>query len=120
MPLWSRSVTLAATACAVNLLLAAPAAAESMRCGGYLVQVGDGKAEILQHCGEPVLRDSFCKPLAGARARPFTAADGTVVVAPPCENVDEWTYNPGYGQFMTTLQFVEGQLRAIRYGNRVR
>ena len=31
----------------------------------------------------------------------------------PCENVDEWIYNPGYGQFMTTLRFVEGRLVAI-------
>ncbi len=38
----------------------------------------------------------------------------------PCENVDEWIYNPGYGQFMTTLRFVEGRLVAIEYGDRVK
>ncbi len=117
---WLRSTLLACAAGAAGLLFAPAASAESMRCGGYLVQVGDGKAEILQQCGEPVLRDNFCKALPGAPARPSTATDGNIVIAPPCENVDEWTYNPGAGQFMTTLQFVEGRVRAIRYGNRVR
>ncbi|CAG2143703.1 hypothetical protein LMG31506_02884 [Cupriavidus yeoncheonensis] len=103
---------------AAVLLCAAPAGAQSMRCGGYLVRNGDGKAEILQNCGEPVYRDAFCKPLPNAAAR-AAAQDGSVIT-PACENVEEWTYNPGYGQFMTILLFTEGQVRAIRYGNRVR
>ncbi len=110
-------ITGAALAAAL-LLCTAPASAQSMRCGGYLVQNGDGKAEILQNCGEPVYRDAFCKPLPNAAAR-AAAQDGSVI-APACENVEEWTYNPGYGQFMTTLQFAEGRVRMIRYGNRVR
>ena len=36
-----------------------------------------------------------------------------------CQPVDEWTYNPGYGQFMTMLQFESGELKRIRYGERV-
>ena len=55
---------------------------------------------------------------AGAgRAARVRGAPGQIV---PCENVDEWIYNPGYGQFMTTLRFVEGRLVAIEYGDRVK
>jgi len=107
-----------ATMAAVLFFCALPADAQSMRCGGYLVQNGDGKAEILENCGEPVYRDAFCKALPNAAAR-AAAQDGSVI-SPACENVEEWTYNPGYGQFMTILQFSEGRVRAIRYGNRAR
>jgi hypothetical protein len=34
--------------------------------------------------------------------------------------VDEWTFNPGYGQFMTTLRFESGKLVSITYGDRVK
>jgi len=34
--------------------------------------------------------------------------------------VDDWTYNPGRGQFMTSLQFEAGKLSAIKYGDRVK
>jgi hypothetical protein len=71
-------------------------------------------------CGQPVLRDAFCKP---ADARPMPRAGGgggaKVVINNACETVDEWTYNPGYGQFMTTLRFESGKLVAITYGDRV-
>jgi hypothetical protein len=57
---------------------------------------------VLQKCGEPVVRDSFCKPVEIV-ATTAPRVDATVVVrVQSCENVDEWTYNPGYGQFMTT------------------
>jgi hypothetical protein len=37
----------------------------------------------------------------------------------PCERVDEWTYNPGSGQFYTTLRFEQGKLISMKYGDRV-
>jgi hypothetical protein len=43
----------------------------------------------------------------------------TIVNVTPCETVDEWTYNPGYGQFFTTLRFESGALKSIKYGARV-
>jgi hypothetical protein len=42
-----------------------------------------------------------------------------VVINNACETVDEWTYNPGYGQFMTTLRFESSRLVTISYGDRV-
>lgn len=81
---------------------AAPAAAQSLRCGTDLVHVGDNKATVQMKCGEPTAKDSFCKP----------QTKGGV-----CETVDEWTYNPGAGQFIRTLRFESGKLVSITYGD---
>lgn len=95
-------------------LIAVPASAESMRCAdSYLVQIGNSKADILQNCGEPIMRDTFCSTTA-------TGSTQQPAVGSTCSNVEEWTYNPGAGQFMTTLRFFEGRLQSIRYGNRAR
>ncbi|PHV12585.1 DUF2845 domain-containing protein [Chitinimonas sp. BJB300] len=59
----------------------------------------------MQKCGEPVARGSYCKPEHEKTA---------------CQPIDEWTYNPGPGQFMTTLQFKNGALVSIKYGDRVK
>ena len=95
------------------------AATAQFRCNNDLVNVGDSRVSVLLKCGEPVVKDSFCKPAEPQTVR--TSPDGsTIVTAPPCENVDEWTYNPGYGQFMTTLRFEFGKLVSIKYGDRVK
>ncbi|RYX97589.1 MAG: DUF2845 domain-containing protein [Comamonadaceae bacterium] len=100
------------------LAVSGGASAQSLRCKGDLAQVGDSKGSVLQKCGEPVLKDSFCKPAVGVYV-PKSAAPGTTININTCDQVDEWTYNPGYGQFMTMLQFEGGELKRIRYGDRV-
>lgn len=103
----------------VFLSLSGTASAESLRCKGDLAGIGDSKAAILQKCGEPIHQDSFCKP--SAQQPILGSAQGqTTVNVLPCEKVDEWTYNPGYGQYLTTLQFQSGRLVSIRYGDRVK
>lgn len=96
-----------------------PAAAQSFRCKNDLANVGDSRASVLLKCGEPVVRDSFCKPLE-PQAFASAPTGSTIVNVSPCENVDEWTYNPGYGQFLTTLRFQAGRLVSIKYGDRAR
>ena len=91
----------------------------SFRCKTDLVNVGDGKASALLKCGPPLLQDSFCKPASIVQPL-WPRAVPMVVVAVACESVDEWTYNPGYGQFMTTLRFESGKLVQISYGDRVK
>lgn len=102
----------------------------SFRCKNDLVNLGDTKASALLKCDAPVVKDSFCKPVVAPFAQPLaqptgpgavpTVAATTVVVAGVCETVDEWTYNPGRGQFMTTLRFESGRLVSIIYGDRVK
>jgi hypothetical protein len=101
------------------MLLPAAASAQSFRCKNDLVSVGDGKATVLLKCGEPVVRDSFCRAVDPSRI-PAAPAGSTASVVVPCETVDEWTYNPGYGQFWTTLRFESGALKEIKYGDWVK
>ena len=92
----------------------------SFRCKQDLVQLGDSKATALSKCGEPVIKDSQCRKPQQAIAPSSASARGTtVIVNTGCTNVDDWTYNPGVGQFMTTLRFEDGVLTSIKYGPRV-
>ncbi|WP_160474190.1 DUF2845 domain-containing protein [Cupriavidus sp. SW-Y-13] len=89
---------------------------ESLRCGGNLAQIGDGKADIQVKCGEPIARYSSCKPLVVVPETKGLVDSASAA----CITVDEWTFAPGPGQFLTTLVFQDGKLNAIRYGDRIR
>lgn len=89
--------------------------AESMRCKGDIIDLGDTKIDVLRKCGEPVYKDTFCENTP-IRIR---QSDGQFNVVERCHNIDIWTYNPGKGQFWTNLYFSEGRLREMRYGDRV-
>jgi hypothetical protein len=115
----SPSKLLIGAACALLVVAGASAQTTTFRCGNALVQLGDAKASVLGKCGAPVLKDSFCKPLPKRPAQRDAAASA-VIIAAPCETVDEWTFNPGYGRFMTLLRFESGRLAAISYGERVK
>ncbi len=105
-------------AVALQCLATGAAQAQPLRCKNDLAQVGDGKASVLRKCGEPAFKDSFCKPVE----RQSVPADGqarVIVNTQSCDRVDEWTYNPGRGQFLATLRFEAGTLQSISYGDRV-
>lgn len=97
---------------------AASAQTQSFRCKNDLVNLGDSKSSVLQKCGEPVSKDNFCKPVETTTSTDATSKS-TVVNVNACQQVDDWTYNPGRGQFMTSLQFESGKLVSIKYGDRV-
>ncbi len=115
---------------ALGFVLATSVSAQSLRCKGDFAQIGNSKGTILQKCGEPMLKDNFCRPaqpaansdntfMAGNTGNIGNAGNTTNITVNACVNVDEWTYNPGFGQFMTMLQFEAGELKSIRYGDRV-
>lgn len=98
--------------------------AESLRCKTKLAKIGDTKADVIQKCGDPMMTDSFCQPIAIA-AQPQGVQNGNNnvqnnTVISTCENIDIWTYNPGTGKFMTHLYFSRGELQSIRYGDRAK
>lgn len=112
-------LVLSAVLLAATSLAAVHAQTLSFRCKNDLSNVGDSKASVYQKCGEPVFRDAFCKPVE--RTAPHKdVAGNTVPSTAVCETVDAWTYNPGVGQFMTTLRFESGKLVSITYGDRVK
>jgi hypothetical protein len=100
-------------------LLSATARAESLRCNGQSASVGDSRVSVLQKCGEPLLRDSFCKPV-----EVLTPWHPYPVILPPqvapCEQVDEWLYDRGPGNLFATVRFQRGAVEAIRYEGRPR
>jgi len=89
--------------------------AESLRCHGDIVELGDAKVDVFRKCGEPVLKDNYCEKTPVR----IKQADGSYEIIERCDYIDVWTYNPGKGQFWTNLYFSEGKLREMRYGDRV-
>ena len=106
-------------AAAATLALLDPAHGQSLRCKNDLANTGDSRSTVFLKCGEPVLKDSFCKPVP-AQVQASPSPGGTTVNIVPCENVEEWTYKPGYGQFVTVLRFEGGALTSIKYGDRIK
>lgn len=99
--------------------LAGAASAESLRCNGEIASTGDSKISVMHKCGEPMLKDSFCKPVLAAVPRsPYP-----VILPPhiaPCEMVDEWMYDRGPGNLLATVRFQRGVVDSIRYEGRSR
>lgn len=97
-------------------LISCASHAESLRCKGDIIDIGDTKIDVLRKCGEPEFKDTFCENTP-VRIR---QSDNQFNIIERCENIDIWTYNPGKGQFWTNLYFSEGKLREMRYGDRVK
>lgn len=101
------------------MVIASAASAESLRCNGEIASTGDSKISVMQKCGEPMLKDSFCKPvMAAVPWSPYP-----VVLPPhiaPCEMVDEWMYDRGPGNLLATVRFQRGVVDSIRYEGRSR
>ncbi|WP_332741575.1 DUF2845 domain-containing protein [Hydrogenophaga sp.] len=98
---------------AVLLLQSLPAQAESLRCGGGTVEEGDSRVSLLQKCGPPQLRDSFCAPVFQNKSlvpvpEPF-ASD-----AVPCQQIDDWFYERGQGKLTATVRIRSGAVQSIR------
>ena len=93
--------------------------AESLECNRQLVQIGDSKISVLLKCGEPIFKDSFCKPRGPITIDQIDGNRKTTIDIAQCQQVDEWSYNPGSGRFITTLHFESGEVRSIKYGDRV-
>ncbi|MBP7564659.1 MAG: DUF2845 domain-containing protein [Burkholderiaceae bacterium] len=117
--------------CATALAWTAPAAAQNktFTCGRDFAQLGDSRTAVQMKCGRPAATGSICKqiehpaPVTGnvtGQPTPELDANNRIVIrVPACENLEEWVYKPGVGQFVTTLRFREGELHEISYGPRM-
>lgn len=107
------------------------AVADSIRCGGYLVNTGDSQSRVLQICGEPqrAWQDGFIEQVV--------RQDGSYIVNPAPLNPDvrlrppgyeteyrrvipvyRWDYSFGPGTFLKTLIFHGDVLVNINDGPR--
>lgn len=89
--------------CTVSLLCLAGIsfAGSSIRCGNYLISVGDLKLEVLDKCGEPILMEKL--ELNSSRHR---KRDDNY------RYVEQWTYEFHYGYY-DVLTFKGGRLIKI-------
>ena len=100
----------------VVAVLAASVHAESLRCNGYITEVGDSRLSLLYKCGLPLLADSFCAPVYIASSlQPVPAP--LVGLAVPCQVIDEWLYDRGPGNFVATVRLQGGFVRSIEYSH---
>ena len=103
-----RPLVLATALIVAAAVLATPARADNLRCGGSLVQKGDPAAAVRSSCGEP----DFVDPWIG----------GVDIAYGAVPNMEAWTYNRGPGRLLQVLIFRDGRLDRIRedgYGFRV-
>lgn len=85
----------------------AAGAAETLRCGGSLVDPGMVMAEVEAKCGPPDEREVEQVPIRGR-----TAAGGSIVIGQT--TVERWTYERGL-RFPALLTFEDDRLERIEY-----
>jgi hypothetical protein len=84
--------------------LAAPvASADSLRCDGGIVEVGDSKLDLFAKCGEPTLQEA--EPLA------VTSLEDLGLL------VERWTYNFGPNRFIQIVSLQGGRVISIEQGS---
>jgi hypothetical protein len=90
-------------------LLAAPlvAGADSLRCDGGIIAVGDSKLDLLGKCGHPALREEV--PAAAG-------VYGATGLVRPLVVQERWTYNFGPRAFVHVITIETGVIKAIERG----
>ena len=98
------------------LLLPVLASADSLRCGGYLVNTGDSQSRVLDICGEPqsARQDGFIEQAALCNDKRCIYYTETRRIIP----VYKWEYNLGHGRFLKILTFYGDTLVDIADGPR--
>lgn len=118
-------------ALAVFAALSGPDSAHALRCGTYLIDSGDTKAEVRARCGEPVdvavrvesntvhqavpfaTRGTAVR-VNGARVNGARLNNGVAVASRSVTSVVEtWTLNFGPQRFMVRIEFWDGIVRDI-------
>jgi hypothetical protein len=90
-------------------MLAVPlaAGADSLRCDGGIIAVGDSKLDLLGKCGHPALREEV----------PATAGVyGATGLVRPLVVQERWTYNFGPRAFVHVITIETGVIKAIERG----
>ncbi|HEY3045837.1 MAG TPA: DUF2845 domain-containing protein [Polaromonas sp.] len=102
---------------AVVSALFLPAQAETLRCHGHIIEIGDSTLAVRYHCGEPLLRDSYCAPVYYYPSLQLVPEPLASIVV-PCQRIDEWLYDRGPGNLVATVRFRAGVVLSIRYDAR--
>jgi hypothetical protein len=104
--------------CAAALagMSAGPAAADSFRCDGGIVQTGDTKLDLLAKCGEPVYVEPG--PRIEEHASRWDAPPDAAFEERVRWSVERWSYDLGPGAFMQHVELAGGRVVAVLRGER--
>ena len=92
-----------------------PAQAETLRCNGHIVEVGDSRLSVRYHCGEPLLVDAYCAPVYYSPGL-WPVPEPFASTVAPCLMMDEWLYERGPGSRAATVRFRAGVVQSMSYG----
>lgn len=93
-------------------LAPAPALADSLRCDGGLVGLGDSKLDLLGKCGRPALAEQRTVERGGAVFDGDHGAVSQVAIVP----VETWTYDFGPRRFVQHVTLEAGRVSAVERG----
>jgi hypothetical protein len=79
-----------------------------------------GPRDVVQQCGEPLLKESICVPRQELVWLPsmHVGAPAQQVLTQQCVAMEEWTYHRGQGNFMSIARFYNGTIESARDGIR--
>ncbi|MBK9519575.1 MAG: DUF2845 domain-containing protein [Anaeromyxobacter sp.] len=95
---------------AASLLLPAATLADSLRCPGGIVSVGDSSLDLLGKCGAPALREARGEERSRVR---LDAAGRPVEGRSVAVTVQRWTYNFGPRQFVQHVELEGGRITGV-------
>jgi len=99
---------------AACLALPLAARADSLRCDGGIVSVGDSKLDLIGKCGAPALKEEQDVERWRARYAPGgQVAAGRSTLA----TLERWTYNFGPRQFVHVVTLEGGKVTAVERGS---
>ena len=101
----SRMVAVASLVVAVA---AAPAWADTLRCGSSLIKEGDTQGYVQDKCGEPDSKQTYTEPVYARRDNGSTYEVGTT-------SRDVWRYKRSSGSFPAVLTFEGGVLKKLEF-----
>lgn len=79
--------------------------ADALRCGTHVVEEGAHKSDLLSRCGRPLSSDT--------RNQCESTLLQTGATVQTCEQVDEWTYKKGQGQFTAIVEIRANRVTRI-------
>ena len=85
------------------------ATAQTLRCGSYLIQVGDDAFSVIAKCGNPTQRTTLSEPVYASSADGGTYPTGVVA------NTELWRYDRGSGSFPVIMKIVDGHVQSIHF-----
>jgi hypothetical protein len=83
-------------------------AAETLRCGSYLIQEGDDASSVLAKCGEPTQRTTLSEPVYASNG------DGATFPTDQVAYTQVWRYDRGPMKFPAIIKIVDGVVQSIR------